>query len=182
GDPWQLNSFNKGTPVSTGPYKVQSFAAGQSVVLARNDAYYGGKPFLDKVVFKVVADANTQIAQALSGEINIMILDNKAAVDRLKSASNIRVEPRELVQYYWLALNQTDARFQDLRVRQAFEYAIDRNAIITAVEKGYGKPANSAIVPAFKAYYDPAQESKYPFSPDRAKALLAEAGWQPGAD
>jgi peptide/nickel transport system substrate-binding protein len=181
-DPWKHNAFNKRTPISSGPFKVEQYTSGQSVVLARNDAYFGGKPNLDKIVFKVVPDANTQIAQALSGEISIMILDNKAAVDRVKSASQVRVEPRQLVQYYWLSLNQTDARFADTKVRQAFEYAIDRNAIITAVEKGYGKIANTAIVPAFKAYYDPAHESKYAYSADRAKALLAEAGWAPGPD
>lgn len=181
-DPWQHNAFNKGMPVSTGPFKVESYTSGQSVVLTRNDAYFGGKPNLDKIVFKVVPDANTQIAQALSGEISIMILDNKAAIDRVKSASQVRVEPRQLVQYYWLSLNQTDARFQDVKVRQAIEQAIDRQAIITAVEKGYGKIANTAIVPAFKTYYDPSHESKYPFDVNKAKSLLAEAGWQPGAD
>jgi peptide/nickel transport system substrate-binding protein len=182
GDPWQLTSFNKGTPVTTGPFKIESFTAGQSVVLARNDQYYAGKPLLDKLVFKVVPDANTQIAQALSGELQIMILDNKAAVDRLKGAKGLSVQPRTLVQYYWLALNQTDARFQDLKVRQAIEYAIDRNAIIQAVEKGYGSIANSAIVPALKAYYDPSQESKYGYDPQKATALLQQAGWTPGAD
>jgi peptide/nickel transport system substrate-binding protein len=182
GDPWALNSFNKGTPISSGPFKVDSYASGQSVNLSRNDAYFGGKPNLDKLVFKVVPDANTQIAQALSGELSIMIMDNKAAVDRVKSAAQVRVEPRQLVQYYWLALNQTDPRFQDVRVRQAFDYAIDRQAIITAVEKGYGKPANSAIVPALKAYYDPSHEAQYTFSVDRAKQLLSDAGWQPGPD
>ncbi len=181
-DPWAFNAFNKGTPVTTGPFKVESYNSGQAVTLTRNDTYFGGKPNLDKVVFKVVPDANTQIAQALSGEISIMIMDNKAAVDRVKSAQQVRVEPRQLVQYYWLSLNQTDPRFQDLKVRQAFEYAIDRQAIITAVEKGYGKPANTPIVPAFKAYYDASQESKYPFDVAKAKALLGEAGWTPGAD
>jgi peptide/nickel transport system substrate-binding protein len=149
-------------------------------VLTRNDAYFGGKPNLDKVVFKVVPDANTQVAQALSGELSIMIMDNKAAVDRVKSASQVRVEPRQLVQYYWLSLNQTDPRFQDVRVRQAFDYAIDRQAIITAVEKGYGKPANTAIVPAFKAYYDASHENQYAFSVDKAKQLLSDAGWTAG--
>jgi peptide/nickel transport system substrate-binding protein len=182
GDPWQLNSFNKGTPVSTGPFKVESFTAGQSVVLSRNDDYFGGKPLLDKLAFKVVADANTQIAQALSGELQIMILDNKAAVDRLKGARGISVQPRTLVQYYWLALNQTDPRFEDLKVRQAIEYAIDRQAIIQTVEKGYGTVANSPIVPAMKAYYDPSQESKYPYDPQKATALLQEAGWTQGPD
>jgi peptide/nickel transport system substrate-binding protein len=117
-DPWGMTSFNKGTPISSGPFKVENYTSGQSVVLARNDAYFGGKAYLDKLVFKVVPDANTQIAQALSGELSIMIMDNKAAVDRVKSASQVRVEPRQLVQYYWLSLNQTDARFQDVKVRQ----------------------------------------------------------------
>jgi peptide/nickel transport system substrate-binding protein len=179
-DPWALTAFNKSTPVSTGPFKIEAYTSGQSVVLARNDAYFAGKPNLDKIVFKVVPDANTQVAQALSGELSIMIMDNKAAVDRVKSASQVRVEPRQLVQYYWLSLNQTDPRFQDVRVRQAFDYAIDRQAIITAVEKGYGKPANTAIVPAFKAYYDPSHEGQYAFSADKAKQLLSDAGWTAG--
>lgn len=182
GDPFQLNSFNKGKPVTSGPFKVETYTSGQSVVLTRNDDYYGGKPYLDKLVFKVVADANTQVAQALSGELSIMILDNKAAVDRIKASNNLRVEPRQLVQYYWLSLNQEDARFTDVKVRQAFEYAIDRKAIITAIERGYGTPANSAIVPAFKTYYDPSLESRYPFDPTKAKQLLGEAGWTAGAD
>lgn len=181
-DPWAFNAFNKSMPITSGPFKVDSYTSGQNVVLARNDAYFGGKPNLDKVVFKVVPDANTQVAQALSGELSIMIMDNKAAVDRVKSASQVRVEPRQLVQYYWLALNQTDPRFQDVRVRQAFDYAIDRQAIVTAVEKGYGKPANSAIVPALKAYYDASHEAQYPFNPDKARQLLADAGWVAGAD
>jgi peptide/nickel transport system substrate-binding protein len=179
-DPWAFNAFNKGAPVSSGPFKVESYTSGQSVVLARNDAYFGGKPYLDKVVFKVVPDANTQIAQALSGELSIIIMENKAAIDRVKGAAQVRVEPRQLVQYYWLALNQTDPRFQDVRVRQAFDYAIDRQAIVTTVEKGFGKPANSAIVPAFTAYYDPSHEAQYAFSPDKAKQLLSDAGWQTG--
>src|SRR4029079_13991635 len=66
GNPWALNAFNKGMPVSSGPFKVESYTSGQGVTLVRNDAYCGGKANLDKIVFKVVPDANTQIAQALS--------------------------------------------------------------------------------------------------------------------
>lgn len=181
-DPLKTTSFNKGIPVSTGPYKVEKYTSGESVVLTRNDNYFGAKPYLDKVVFSVVPDANTQIAQSLAGDIGIMILDNKAAVDRVKSAPNVGIVSRPLVQYYWLALNQTDARFTDVRVRQAFVDAIDRNAIIKSVELGYGSIANSPISPALSAYYDKSQASKYPYDPAKAKALLAEAGWTPGAD
>src|SRR5258708_745603 len=179
-DPLKTNSFNKGVPVSTGPFKVEKYTSGQSVTLVRNDSSFGAKPYLDKVVFTVVPDANTQIAQALSGEIGIMILDDKAAVARVKSAGNLAVVSRPLVQYYWLALNQTDPRFTDVRVRQAFVQAIDRQAIIKSVELGYGSVANSAITPALKAYFDPSLSSRYPYDPQKAKDLLAAAGWTPG--
>lgn len=181
-DPLKTNSFNKGVPVSTGPFKVEKYTSGQSVSLVRNDSYFGPKPYLDKVVFTVVPDANTQIAQALSGDIGIMILDDKAAVARVKAASNLAVVSRPLVQYYWLALNQTDPRFTDVRVRQAFVQAIDREAIIKSVELGYGSIANSAITPALKAYYDPSLSSRYPYDPAKAKQLLTAAGWTAGAD
>ena len=181
-DPLKTNSFNKGVPVSTGPFRVEKYTSGQSVSLVRNENYFGAKPYLDKVVFTVVPDANTQIAQALSGDISIMILDDKAAVARVKSASNLAVVSRPLVQYYWLALNQTDPRFTDVRVRQAFVQAIDRQAIIKSVELGYGSIANSAITPALKAYFDPSLSSRYPYDPQKAKDLLAAAGWTPGAD
>lgn len=182
GNPVTNNAFNKGTPVTTGPFKVERYTSGQSVVLARNDDYFGDKAHLDKIVFSVVPDANTQIAQALSGEIQIMLLDNKAAVDRVKSAPNLKVASRPLVQYYWLALNQTDERFQDVRVRQAFMYAINRPAIISSIEKGFGKIANSAITPALAAYYDPTLEKEYAYDPEKAKKLLTEAGWKMGGD
>jgi peptide/nickel transport system substrate-binding protein len=102
-------------------------------------------------------------------------------VARVKSAGNLAVVSRPLVQYYWLALNQTDPRFTDVRVRQAFVHAIDRQAIIKSVELGYGSIANSAITPALKAYFDPSLSSKYPYDPQKAKDLLAAAGWTPGA-
>ena len=181
-DPLKTTSFNKGVPVSSGPFKVEKYTAGQSVTMVRNDSYFGPKAYLDRVVFSVVPDPNTQIAQALSGDISIMLLDDKASVDRVKSASNLSVASRPLVQYYWLALNQTDARFTDVRVRQAFVYAINRKAIIDSVERGYGSIANSAISPALKAYYDPSLASKYPYDPEKAKALLKDAGWTAGAD
>lgn len=181
-DPLKTTSFNKGIPVSTGPFKVEKYTSGQSVSLVRNENYFGSKAYLDKIVFTVVADPNTQIAQALAGDLQIMILDNKAAVERVKSAAGLVVVSRPLVQYYWLALNQTDSRFTDVRVRQAFVNAIDRQAIIKSVELGYGSIANSPITPALKAYYDPSLAAKYPYDPAKATALLKEAGWTPGSD
>src|SRR5207245_9981512 len=157
-----------GKHVSTSPVKDEKNKSGQSVRLVRKHNYFRPKPYLDKVVFTVVPHPNTQNAQALSGDLTIMILDNKAAVDRVKNASGLTVVSRPLVQYYWLALNQTDSRFTDVRVRQAFVHAIDRKAIIKSVEPGYGQVANSPITPALKAYFDPSLSEKYPYDPPKA--------------
>ena len=181
-DPLKDNSFNKGTPVSTGPFKVEKYVSGQGVTLVRNENYFGPQPYLDRVQFTIVPDVNTQLAQALSGEVNAMVLDNRAAVEAVKNSPNLVVAPRPLVQYWWLALNQKDERFRDVRVRQAFEYAINRQAIIDSVFLGYASIANSAITPALKAYYDPSLESRYPYDPEKAKQLLAEAGWTAGPE
>ncbi|MDI3317778.1 MAG: ABC transporter substrate-binding protein [Bacillota bacterium] len=182
-DPWSLTSFNKEHPVGTGPFKLQSFTPGQDVVLVRNPDYFGGAPHLDRLVFKVLPDANAQIAQALSGEIGIFTLDDKASVDRIKAARNLVVRPETQVQFYWLALNQENPLFRDVRVRQAMLYAIDRPAVIQAVERGYAQVANAPISPALKAYYDPGLASLYPYDPAKARQLLAEAGWkETGAD
>lgn len=177
-DPFKNTTFNKEKPVSSGPFMMESYVPGQSVTLVRNPNYFGGKAHLDKLVFKIVADPNTQVAQALSGELDIMLLDNKAAIDTLKAKNTLQLVPRSLVQFYWFALNQENPLFQDVRVRQAILYAIDRKAIIANVDKGYAIPANSAISPALAAYYDASLESKYPYDPAKAKQLLAEAGWK----
>lgn len=178
GDPFKNTGFNKEKPITTGSFKMDSFTPGQSVTLARNDSYFGSKAYLDKLVFKIVADPNTQVAQALSGEIDVMILDSKAAVDTVKAKTNLQVVPRSLVQFYWFSLNQENPLFQDVRVRQAIMYAIDRKAIIQNVDKGYATIANAPISPALAAYYDSSLESKYAYDPAKAKALLAESGWK----
>ena len=111
-----------------------------------------------------------------------MILDNKAAIDRVKSrvSSARRATTARAV---LLAVAESDRpALPDVRVRQAIDHAIDRQSIITAVEKGFGKVANTAIVPAFKTYYDPSHESKYPYDAERAKQLLSRRAGSPGAD
>lgn len=176
-DPWTLTSFNKETPVGTGPFKIGKYTSGQSVELVANPDYFGGAPYLDRLVFKVVADPNSQIAQALSNDLSIMILDNKAAVDRVKGAKNVTVYPVSLTQFYWLALHQTNPLFNDVKVRQAMAYALDRQTMINTIDRGYATVANGPISPALKAYYNP-DVIKYKYNVQKAKDLLAQAGWK----
>jgi peptide/nickel transport system substrate-binding protein len=175
-DPWELTSFNKEAPVGTGPFKVGKYISGQSVELVKNEDFYAGAPNLDSVVFKIVPDANTQIAQALSGELDLFVVDDKATIERLKSSDKLNVVANDTTKYFWISLNQENELFTDVKVRQAFVHAIDRQAIIDTVLKGYAKLADAAITPN-QAFYYTDQVTRYNYDPEKAKQLLAEAGW-----
>ncbi|WP_416145233.1 ABC transporter substrate-binding protein [Planococcus koreensis] len=176
-DPWELTSFNKENPVGTGAFKLKSYTSGQNVVLERNDDFYGDIALLDEVEYKVLADANTHVAQLLSGELSIFALDDLAAIDRIESAENVTIEARETPRFFWIIANQEVEKYQDVRVRQAILHSIDRQNIIDTVLKGYATIADAGIAPALKDYYTD-DVTRYDYDPERAKELLAEAGWE----
>ncbi|UQN09128.1 ABC transporter substrate-binding protein [Deinococcus sp. QL22] len=180
-DPWKYTEFNKQNPVGTGPFKVSQVVSGSSIKLVRNDNYWAGKSKLQSVTFKVIPDTNAQLAQLLSGDLDLIAVGNPELVERIKSNSNLTVDLSTANIYYFVALNQNDARFQDVRVRQALLYAIDRPAMIKSVLRGYGQVATGPIAPIQKSFYN-ANVAKYPYDPAKAKALLAQAGWKPGPD
>ena len=180
-DPWKFTDFNKQNPVGTGPFKVAQVVSGASVKLVRNDNYWGGKPKLGGVTFKVIPDSNAQLAQLLSGDVDLISVGNPETVARLKSNPDLTVDLSTSNLYYFVALNQDDARFQDVRVRQALLYAIDRPAMIKSILKGYGQVATGPIAPIQKGFYN-AGVVQYPYDPQKAKQLLAQAGWKPGPD
>ncbi len=176
-DVWNYTEFNKKNPVGTGPFKVDNYLSGQSVTLVKNEEYFDGAPNLDKVVYKIVPDVNTQIAQALSNELDIFVLEDKASLARVDSANNLTTVPSDITRYFWISLNQEDERYQDVKVRQAVAHAIDRQAIIDSVLQGYGKIATGPITPNQEAYYTD-DVKQYDYNVETAKALLKEAGWE----
>lgn len=175
-DPWELTSFNKKDPVGTGAFKLKSYTSGQSVVLERNEDYYDEKSLLDEVEYKVLPDANTHIAQILSGELSIFSLDDLASIDRIEAADGVNVYGRETPRFFWIILNQEIEQFQDKKLRQAFLHAIDRQNIIDTVLKGYGTIADAGIAPALEEYYTD-DVANYEYDPEKAKELLAEIGY-----
>ncbi len=178
-DPWKFTDFNKQNPVGTGPFKVGSVVSGASVKLVRNDSYWGGKPKLSSVTFKVIPDSNAQLAQLLSGDLDLISVGNPETVERIKSNANLKIDLATANIYYFVALNQDDPRFQDVRVRQALLYAIDRPAMIKSVLRGYGQVATGPIAPVQKSFYTK-NVQQYAYDPAKAKALLAQAGYKPG--
>ncbi|PYZ95926.1 ABC transporter substrate-binding protein [Alteribacter lacisalsi] len=180
-DPWELNSFNKGEPVGTGPFKIKDYTSGQSVTLERNENYYGDEALLDEVEYRVLADVNTHVAQVLSGELSIFSLDDTSSIERIESSDGVGVYPRETTRFFWISLNQEEEKFQDKLVRQAMLHAIDREYIIDTVLQGYGTIADAGIAPALEEYYTD-DVPRFDYDPDQAEALLAEAGWEKNDD
>ena len=180
-NPLSVATFNKQTPVGTGAFQVAEFVPGSYVRLERNPTYWGGEPKVGSIVFSIVPDPNTQLAQILAGELDMVTVSDPALLAGVANNPNLEVLEQSQNVYYFVALNQNDPRFQDVRVRQALLYAINRPAIIDSVLKGYGEIATGPIAPLQQALYE-SEVPNYPFDPEKAKELLAEAGYTPGPD
>jgi len=171
--------FNKKNPIGTGPFKIKEFVTGQHVTLAANPDYFLGPPYLDAFVFKVVPDVNVQVAQLKTGELDFALIEpqNIAAV---KGAPGLKLDVADYVNHYYIAFQIKNPLFADPRVRLAMIYALDRQAIVDKVLLGYGTVATGTISPALGWAYNP-NLKPLPFDPQKALALLAEAGWKPGS-
>lgn len=180
-NPLTVTSFNKQTPVTTGPYRVAEFVSGSFVRLVPNDNYWGEEPKLASIVFRIIPDANTQVAQLLAGELDLVTRVNPASLPGIEGNPNLEILQQSQNLYFWIALNQNDERFTDRRVRQALLMAIDREAMINALLEGFGTVATGPIAPLLGALYNE-DVPTYPYDPEGAQALLAEAGWTPGPD
>ena len=169
-------------PVGTGPFKFESYTPGQSVVLIKNENYWQkGLPYLDKVTFKVCADMDAGLTELASGSIDIFPYLSKDRADQLDPAKyNIESNGSNMVQIF--ALNNAVEPLNDVRVRQAINYAVNRQDIISVTMDGAGVELATAMSPAMGSYYDTSLDGTYAQDIEKAKALLAEAGYENGFD
>ncbi|PYI53136.1 peptide-binding protein [Paenibacillus flagellatus] len=167
-------------PVGSGPYKLTEWKQGQYLSFVRNENYYNGKPAIEKVTAKIIPDANAMMAQLQTGEINVIGVpaDNLAAIEQY-TKTNDKIKLQKGIagsQYLFVAWNLNNPLFQDKKVRQALTMAIDRKGIVDSVVEGQGKVVNSQTPPTYWTYTD--NVPKFEFNADKAKQLLAEAGWK----
>ncbi|MDR1050783.1 MAG: peptide-binding protein [Deltaproteobacteria bacterium] len=166
------------TTVGTGPYQLESWETAQRIVTRANPGYYDGRPHIDRQITKIIPDMTTQMMELATGGIDLMIMEPDQWVDaqnnkNLKQSYDFYTQPS--FSYAYLGFNLRDPRFTDVRVRQAIAYAIDKDEIIEGVLLGFGQKANGPFRPEMWA--NNKNVPPIPFEPDRAKALLAEAGW-----
>lgn len=170
------------TTNGTGPFKLEEYNLNDSQVLVANDEYYRGRPKLDRLIARVVGDAETLRLLFENDEIDIFDVDAAptqlpyfAGSDQWKG--QIRSGPRVGIYYYHI--NQALKPFDDVRVRKAFQMAINRQQILEKNFYGKGMIENG-VMPRGVACYEPATPIEY--NPQKAKELLAEAGYPDGVD
>ncbi|MCL6282390.1 ABC transporter substrate-binding protein [Ruegeria sp. 2012CJ41-6] len=169
----------KTNPVGTGAYKFAEWVQGDRIDLTRNDAYWGDAPALESATFKFISDPTAAFAAVMAEDVDVF--DNFPAPENLPQ---FEADPRFQVLVgstegeTILSTNNKQQPFDDLRVRQAIAHAIDRQAIIDGAMFGYGTPIGSHFAPHNPAYVDLTGNS--PHDPDKARALLAEAGHPEG--
>ena len=166
-------------PVGSGPFVFQSWARGQNLKLARNPHYWRpGKPYLDGVEFDFITNDNTRILNLQSGQVDVAESIPFSQVDSLnKGSTRVEIAPLASIDGIWL--NNTHKPLDDKLVRQALNFATDKNTINRVVYFGHAQVAN-ALYPFFK--YTDNSVQNYPFSIAKAKALLAKSSAPKGFD
>jgi peptide/nickel transport system substrate-binding protein len=162
------------SPVGTGPFKLSSWQPGGSLTVVRNPYYWQpGLPYLNKVTWTVVPDANTRVLQLEGNQAQIDEFPPYQSVATLAQTAGVTAEAFPSTEIYFLIMNEKEAPFNDIHVRQAISYAVDRQALVNSVLFGHGATSNSLFPPTL-AFYDPdAQVPQYDLA--KAKQEMAQS-------
>ena len=177
----QSNEDPAGNPIGTGPFKYVSYTPGQNMELEKYDGYWQeGVPSLDSVEFKFIADVDTAFVELQAGTIDILKYLTSAQAETLGDDYNIVQGSMNLV--HAMYLNSAYEPLSKTEVRQALCYAVDRDAINNFIFGGKSHIIGSHMIPAMSKYYEPEAETVYSYDPEKAKELLADAGYADGFD
>ncbi len=171
-------------PVGAGPFMFVEGQLDDQIVLDRFDDYWGGAPDLEpvgpacvpRVIFRVIPETSTRVAALLAGEVDIIQSVPAELVDMLTQTPGIQVKTAPGTRPKWMEMNVHKPPFDDVKVRQALNYAIDKQLIIDAIYGGRAVALPGPLSP-FNNFVNKSLEP-YPYDPDKALALLAEAGWE----
>lgn len=170
-------------PIGTGPFRFVEGQLDDQIVIERFDDYWGGAPDLEPVgpacveraIFRVIPEASTRVAALLAGEVDIIQAVPSELVDTLSLTEGVEVKTAPGTEPQWLQLNVTDPLFADVTVRQALNYAVDKDLIVEAVYGGRAVPIPGPLSP-FNNFVNK-NLTPYAYDPDTALSMLAEVGW-----
>jgi peptide/nickel transport system substrate-binding protein len=174
----KASEFNTSKNIGTGPFILEEYRPGEAAILKANENYWGGKPYLDTVVFRLMPDVQSRIVALQAGEIDFTGISPQYVAELLDNP-NITIFTKTVDMQYHLRLNVTKPSLADKRTRQALFYALDRSAMVQTLKQGYGQVADSPYNPAVSAYE---ATTTYGYDVEKAKELLTEVGWVLGGD
>jgi peptide/nickel transport system substrate-binding protein len=163
-------------PSGTGAFKFEQWDSNSKVVVTRNDDYWDGVPPLEAIVYRPINDANTRVAEMLSGGIDVMVEVPPDALSQFQTNDQFKVYEQAGPHLWFLILNAKDGPFANKEIRQAANYAINKKAIVDNVLQGTADVAAGPTPPAFAWAYDNSLQP-YPYDPEKAKQMLKDAGY-----
>lgn len=168
------------SPIGTGPFRMVRAQQGTTYELEANPDFFLGEPNLDRLVFKVVPDGNTRVTQLLSGQLSWVDIE-APQLPAVRNNPNIEVTTFDSLGYQLFAWNLLNPLFEDPEVRKAMTHAVDRRSMIESVAPGLGY-VDDVYIPAGIEWIERPDVPYREYDPERALAMLADAGWTPGSD
>lgn len=172
-------------PVGSGPFMLEEFTAGEAVILKKNPNFFiDGRPKLDEIIIRIIKDESALLIAMENGDADMYpFMASSQSIKRLEKANDLSVTTdgyAAVGPVNWLAFNTASPKLSDVRVRQAIAYAVDRDFITKALHRGVSSPQRGPIIES-SPFFD-ASIPTYDVDLDKAKALMAEAGFAEGMD
>ncbi|MBA4535656.1 ABC transporter substrate-binding protein [Bacillus aquiflavi] len=166
-------------PVGTGPFKFIEWKRNDKIVIEKFEDYWmEGYPKLDRIIFRSIPENSARLNALKTGEVDLIDGVNFSDVPQIKEDANLQIFSRPSLNVAYLGLTATRGPLTDKKVRQALNYAVDKETLITAFYEGYAQPAKNPMPPVIAGYNDKIED--YPFDLEKAKELLTEAGYPDG--
>jgi peptide/nickel transport system substrate-binding protein len=181
---WRTHPFSTTKPIGTGPFTFKEYKQGASVTLSGNPSYHMGPTALDTYVYKVVPDSTVLVQQLKTGEVDYGTVQPDL-YDETKKQSNLNVVDYDTFSFTYFGYNLDPAKtplFQDVKVRQALFYAVDRDTIVKKLFNGLSSVATGTMPTLSWAYAPDKITTKYDYDPKKAAQMLDDAGWKAGSD
>jgi len=163
-------------PVGAGPFKLGEYVSGESVVLIRNEDYWGEPAKLETVNWTFVSEEQARVSALLAGDTDFETIIPPSLLSTVEADPNIVIERGPTLFPEWVAFNVEKAPFDDILVRQAVGYALDMDTIIEEIYLGVGVRSTQPVAPGVYGYDDSIEP--IPYDPDKARELLTQAGWE----
>ena len=167
-------------PVGTGPFKFEEWQPRDRITVSRNDDYWGTKASLDRIVFRIVPEESARMIALRTGEVDMVLVPSIDQLPALRRDPNFAVASITGTRTVFISVTLTQPPMDDVRIRRALILGTDRKSIQANLVQSAGAPADSVMAPSLFGYSPMHLDTRYPYDPKAAGALLESAGFRRG--